>query len=101
MTNVWSGLPYGRAGQADPKSEPIAQSQLGNVRPAARRHGLLSKVAANTLSLWRTAIGKPLARPLAKVRARQVDVGFPFRSDPVPPPVEPDRDCDCVPLEWL
>ncbi len=101
MTNVWSGLPYGRVGQADPKSEPIALSQFGNVRPAASRHGFLSKVSANALSLWRTAIGRPLARPLAKVRAHQAALGFPFRSDPVPPPAEPDRDCDYMPLQWL
>jgi hypothetical protein len=78
-----------------------ASLPTGKDLTAARRHGFLSKVAANALSLWRTAIGRPLARPLAKVRARQAALGFPFRSDPVPPLEEPDRDCDCVPLEWL
>jgi hypothetical protein len=80
----------------------------------------LREVAATALSLLRMATGKPRARPLAKlplaklppakmppakiplakIKARPAALGFPHRRDPVPAPVKPDRDCDCVPWCW-
>jgi hypothetical protein len=94
-------------------------------QPQARWLARLREVAATGLSLLRMATGKPRARPLAKlplaklplaklplaemppakmplakIKARPAALGFPHRRDPVPAPVKPDRDCDCVPWCW-
>jgi hypothetical protein len=65
----------------------------------AASQGWLSRVTMAAVSLWREGIGKPRARPLAKLRARHAALGFPFRRDPHSREEEPDRRCDCVPWQ--
>jgi hypothetical protein len=70
--------------------------------PAATRQGLLRRIAAVAASFYGgAAIGKPSARPLARIKIRRAALGFPFRSDVDPPPVKPNWDCDYTPVQWL
>ncbi|MBV9053058.1 MAG: hypothetical protein JO196_11710 [Hyphomicrobiales bacterium] len=82
----------GQAGQVEQKPRADAMPAIAVPASALRR----------ALAFFHAEPREPDARPLSKIRARHAALGFPYWHRPEPPsPVEPTRNCDCVPWRFF
>jgi hypothetical protein len=66
----------------------------------ARHAGLVPKLVAAALSLFRRDATAARDRAVGRISMHRSDVGFPCRTTPNPSPTKRDHNCDCVPLWW-
>jgi len=98
MTNRFFSAAHSHAAAGKTISAPIA---LGSKSARASLHGLFRRVASSTIWLRRGSLRKSSGRPESVPRSSlEVRVGIGFTGTRSAAPAKPDRDCDCVPLEW-
>jgi hypothetical protein len=89
-----------KTGDRAARAEATARPPVREERRETGRLAALRRTVESALGFLRLASGGPDERPIARIKARQAALGFPFRRRPVAPPPKPERECDCVPWSW-